>query len=214
MKITKTELLEKLSNLKLGKKAPTLALIAVLATPGLMGCSSNDVEEVNNNPVSEVINDKEVITEEGQEQSALEESIDKALNADTEVEAAIGLMIDAAKGLAEASEEAKQSEGYQASKEQTKKNFHLIADFLFNGGEIEGYKASEVSESTKLKAISALTSLDGTIEEYIPEYKDRAKETMKKFGGWLWDKSTDAGSILKDKGLKWLDETNEKSNSR
>lgn len=57
-------------------------------------------------------------------------------------------------------------------KDKTKEYFITIVDFIFYGGEIEGYTFNDLSTSTKLKIISVALKIDSKIEEHIPGYKN------------------------------------------
>lgn len=177
----------------------------------LMGCSVSETksEESSQTPIEEPQNTEDVaVTDAGQEAVTNEEEASNA------VEAAITLMLDEAEFLASASEEAKQTEAYQQAKEQTMDNFDTLFTFLFQGGEINGYTIHDVSDSTIQMAKDALYSLDNYIEQYIPEYKEKAKAKLQSARAWLWDKSTDLGAYLSEKGSQWIDDVKEKSNQR
>lgn len=57
-------------------------------------------------------------------------------------------------------------------KDKAKEYFITIVDFIFYGGEIEGYTFNDLSTSTKLKIISVALKIDSKIEEHIPGYKN------------------------------------------
>ncbi len=129
--------------------------------------------------------------------------------ASSAVESAVTIMIESTEALAESSEEAKQTESYQAAKETTKQNFDDLFGFLFQDEEIAGYTISEVGRNTVSFCKDGLVTLDAYIESYIPEYKDKAKEKLKSAGVWVEDKLTDLGawginksSELKEKTLQ------------
>ena len=188
----------KIRNLKFSNELVSLILAGTLSMT-LVGCVSNDTKTDDSG--------SEIPKEQPNEgvRGALDnvaESAGSAVNdeyekvkGDNAVEAAITVMIDGAEKVGNATEEYKQTEEYQEAKEQVISNFDTIHD---------------VSDTTKEKAKSALNTLDGYIEKNIPDYKEKAKEKLKKAGDWIWDKSTDAGAYIKDKGSEWLDEVRSK----
>lgn len=143
--------------------------------------------------------------------SPLEESISKALEADTAVEGALSFMLSTAENLGSASASATQTESFKKNKETVRANFDALISFLKGETEIEGYTINDISDTTKEKVIQAVLSLDTSIETYISEYKDKAKEKLQQLGSWGWDKSTGIGAYLKDKGLDWLNEVEGKT---
>ena len=195
-------------NLNLSKKMVMMLLAGGLSFT-LVGCGVNETKTSDNieNTTNEQSADDVAINTE--EKNFVEEEYDKVEGSNA-VEAAITIMTDSASELANATDEVKQTESYQKTKEQTMDNFDTVFNFLFNGEEINGYTASDVSDSTIEMAKDSLGTLDDYIEGYIPEYKEKAKEKLSDAGEWLWDKSTDLGSYVMDKGSSWLDEAKEK----
>ncbi len=203
----------KIRNLKFSNELVSLILAGTLSMT-LVGCVSNDTKTDDSG--------SEIPKEQPNEgvRGALDnvaESAGSAVNdeyekvkGDNAVEAAITVMIDGAEKVGNATEEYKQTEEYQEAKEQVISNFDTLLGFCFNNKEIDGYTIHDVSDTTKEKAKSALNTLDGYIEKNIPDYKEKAKEKLKKAGDWIWDKSTDAGAYIKDKGSEWLDEVRSK----
>lgn len=176
-----------------------------------MGCSVSETktEETTTTPIEEQQNTEDVVdTSSGQETVTTEEEASNA------VEESITLMTDGVEYLATASDEAKQTEAYQEAKEQAMDNFDTLFTFLFQDGEINGYTIHDVSDSTIQMAKDALYSLDNYIEQYIPEYKEKAKEKLESAKDWLYDKSTDLGAAAGDFIDQWRDDVQEKRNQR
>lgn len=178
----------------------------------LVGCGVNETKNSNEENITneQSVDDVAVSTEE---KNFVEKEYDKVEGSNA-VEAAITIMTDSASELANATEEVKQTESYQKTKEQAMDNFDTIFNFLFNGEEINGYTINDVSDSTVEMAKNSLGTLDSYIESYIPEYKEKAKEKLSDAGEWLWDKSTDLGAYVMDKGTNWLDDAKEKSEGK
>lgn len=65
-------------------------------------------------------------------------------------------------------------------KEEVKKRFIIIVDFLFYNGKIKGHTLSELSNKTKLQVFKIMLSIDKKIEDYIPGYKESIKNTSGK----------------------------------
>lgn len=198
-------------NLNLSKKMVMMLFAGGLSFT-LVGCGIN---ETKTNDEADITNEQTVdeVAVNTEEKNFIEKEYDKVEGSNA-VEAAITIMTDSASELANATEEVKQTESYQKTKEQALDNFDTIFNFLFNGEEINGYTANDVSDSTVEMAKNALGTLDDYIESYIPEYKDKAKEKLSDAGEWLWDKSTDLGSYVMDKGSSWLDEAKEKRSEK
>ena len=198
-------------NLNLSKKMVMMLLAGGLSFT-LVGCGVNETKNSNEENITneQSVDDVAVSTEE---KNFIEEEYDKVEGSNA-VEAAITIMTDSASELANATEELKQTESYQKTKEQAMDNFDTIFNFLFNGEEINGYTINDVSDSTVEMAKNSLGTLDSYIESYIPEYKEKAKEKLSDAGEWLWDKSTDLGAYVMDKGTNWLDDAKEKSEGK
>lgn len=198
-------------NLNISKKM-VLMLLAGGISFTLVGCGVNEVkvsDEVSTTN-EQSVDDVALNTEE---KNFIEEEYDKVEGSNA-VEAAITIMTDSASELANATDEVKQTESYQKTKEEAMDNFDTIFNFLFNGEEINGYTVNDVSDSTVEMAKKSLGTLDSYIESYIPEYKEKAKEKLSDAGEWLWDKSTDLGAYVMDKGANWLDDAKEKSEGK
>lgn len=198
-------------NLNLSKKMVMMLLAGGLSFT-LVGCGVNETKNSNEENITneQSVDDVALNTEE---KNFIEEEYDKVEGSNA-VEAAITIMTDSASELANATEELKQTESYQKTKEQAMDNFDTIFNFLFNGEEINGYTVNDVSDSTVEMAKKSLGTLDSYIESYIPEYKEKAKEKLSDAGEWLWDKSTDLGAYVMDKGTNWLDDAKEKSEGK
>ena len=203
----------KINNLKFSKKLFSLVLAGTLSMT-LVGCGANEVNNTENtNTTNEQPNEEATNNVVDGVKKTVTDEYDK-IQGDNAVEAAITVMIDGAEKVGNATEEFKQTEEYQDAKEQLVSNFDTLLGFCFNDQEIDGYTIHDVSDNVKDKAKSALTTLDGYIEKNIPDYKEKAKEKLEKAGAWLYDKSTDLGAYVKEKGSAWLDDVEEKAKQR
>ena len=203
----------KINNLKFSKKLFSLVLAGTLSMT-LVGCGANEVNNTENtNTTNEQPNEEATNNVVDGVKKTVTDEYDK-IQGDNAVEAAITVMIDGAEKVGNAAEEFKQTEEYQDAKEQLVSNFDTLLGFCFNDQEIDGYTIHDVSDNVKEKAKSALTTLDGYIEKNIPDYKEKAKEKLEKAGAWLYDKSTDLGAYVKEKGSTWLDDVEEKAKQR
>lgn len=210
-----------IDNLQFSKKLLSLILAGSLSMT-LVGCASNEAS--SNESKENTMEQPEEEIENTSVRGALDNIGEKAGNAindeyekvkgDNAVEAAITIMIDGAEKVANATDEFKQTKEYEEAKESVKENFDTLLQFCAGEKEIDGYTIDEVSDKTKEKAKDALHTLDAYIESNIPDYKEKAKEKLEAAGEWLWDKSTDAGSYLKEKGSQWLDDVEEKVKQR
>lgn len=203
----------KINNLKFSKKLFSLVLAGTLSMT-LVGCGANEVNNTENtNTTNEQPNEEATNNVVDGVKKTVTDEYDK-IQGDNAVEAAITVMIDGAEKVGNATDEFKQTEEYQEAKKELVSNFDTLLGFCFNDQEIDGYTIHDVSDNVKEKAKSALTTLDGYIEKNIPDYKDKAKEKLKEAGAWLYDKSTDLGAYVKEKGSEWLDEVEEKAKQR
>lgn len=203
----------KINNLKFSKKLFSLVLAGTLSMT-LVGCGANEVNNTENtNTTNEQPNEEATNNVVDGVKKTVTDEYDK-IQGDNAVEAAITVMIDGAEKVGNATDEFKQTEEYQDAKEQLVSNFDTLLGFCFNDQEIDGYTIHDVSDNVKEKAKSALTTLDGYIEKNIPDYKEKAKEKLEKAGAWLYDKSTDLGAYVKEKGSTWLDDVEEKAKQR
>lgn len=129
---------------------------------------------------------------------------------DTEAEAAISIMLDGAEKLKDSASDAANSEEVKQQLSHAMDNFKVLSDFIFNGGEIDGVTFSELSDEGKENAKNALNSLDNTLNELIPNYKERFKE-------WFTDnaaKGLDALDSLKDKSSELWNEIQTKRKTK
>ena len=65
-------------------------------------------------------------------------------------------------------------------KSSIKSGFVTIIDFLFYNGKIKGYTFSELSDSAKLKVLSATLYFDSKIDSYFPGYKESISNNTNK----------------------------------
>jgi len=203
----------KINNLKFSKKLFSLVLAGTLSMT-LVGCGANEVNNTENtNTTNEQPNEEATNNVVDGVKKTVTDEYDK-IQGDNAVEAAITVMIDGAEKVGNATDEFKQTEEYQEAKKELVSNFDTLLGFCFNDQEIDGYTIHDVSDNVKEKAKSALTTLDGYIEKNIPDYKEKAKEKLEKAGAWLYDKSTDLGAYVKEKGSTWLDDVEEKAKQR
>lgn len=205
-----TEFINMLKNNKIKIIFPSIMLSATLV---LGGCSADikneDVDVSSNDALISVIDEgTSLATNQGIESA---EEHEESLDADTVVEKAISGTIDLADTISEASDEFKQSEAYQQSVERLKTEFNTLVDWLMGKTEINGYTIKDVSSETVSMAKNAVTYVDGVIESYIPDYKDKAKEKLNELADTGWDLATDAGAWLLNKGQEFADEVQEKS---
>ncbi len=90
-------------------------------------------------------------------------------------------------------------------KEKFKEYFIEIVDFIFYGTEIKGYTFNELTNTGKLKVISAALKIDSYIEEKSPGYKDTIKSTSSRVYTNAKEKLTTlfldiSSSVCKNKG--------------
>lgn len=64
--------------------------------------------------------------------------------------------------------------------ESAKKGFITVIDFIFYNGTIKGHRFSELTNSVKLKVLSATLYFDSEIDKYFPGYKESISNTTKK----------------------------------
>ncbi len=63
--------------------------------------------------------------------------------------------------------------------DKIKERLNIISNFLFDGGEINGYTYSELSEDVKIKINKLLLNIDSKIDEIFPNYKNKIKSSFK-----------------------------------
>lgn len=64
--------------------------------------------------------------------------------------------------------------------ESAKKGFITVIDFIFYNGTIKGHRFNELTNSVKLKVLSAALYFDSKIDKYFPGYKESISNTTKK----------------------------------
>lgn len=92
---------------------------------------------------------------------------------------------------------ATKNDGSLTSKLKT--SFTTIIDFIFYDKEIKGHTFKELSHEAKLKVISIALSIDGKIDAYFPDYKDKIKDKYVSIKEKLSDKFTTFKSYLCEK---------------
>lgn len=195
----------RINNLKMTKNKIMSLLLAGGLAFTLTGCSNQaQTAEVTSNSVAYEEIDETEAYEETNEDNIVERNLE---DADSAVESAIGIMVEGADELAQASDEAKQTEAYQNEKERVIENFKDLYGFLFEGEEIAGYTADDVKEGTKERAENALVAIDEDLEEIAPNYKERIKDKYNDFKEYLnsdefKDELADKYNKIKD---KWQD---------
>ena len=202
-----TKLINILKDNKIKVIFPSVLLSATLV---LSGCATNEVEVTDTNNEQSI---EETVTNEESNNvaGAITNITDKASEADTVVEGAISGTIELAKSVAGATDEYRQTEEYQQDVEQLKAEFDALVNFILGRAEYNGYKISDVGSDVVDYAKEAVSYIDGVIESYIPDYKDKAKEKLSELGSFAWDKGTDAGAWLLNKGEEFASEVKEKS---
>ena len=179
------------------------AIFGIALASTLIGCQTTKTEN-NETQNNETIQNTDSTTNE------INEYLESQMQKDTQAEAAISMMLDGANALKESASESANSEEVQSELSKSIDNFKVLSDFIFNGGEIDGVTFSELSDEGKENAKNALNSLDNTINELVPNYKERFKE-------WFTDsaaKGLDALDSLKDKGSALWDEIQSKRKTR
>lgn len=181
----------KIDKLQIFKAGTTLLLTGTLML-NIVGCAkqSQRAEVTASNITTEQIKSANTTESENSTPPGQEIITDNLENADSAVEAAIGIMLETADQLADSTEKAKQTEAYQKAKEETKKNFDDLFRFLLGEKEIDGYTIDDVKTSTKETVVKALYTLDNYIEEYIPDYKEKAKDKLNQLKEWLTSDET------------------------
>ena len=199
-----TDIANMLKKNKIKVICPSVFLSATLVLGGCSAAESQDAVNTNSDEATM----EEVVTND--ETSKLGEINEKIADADTVVEKSITGTIELAKTVAEATDEFKQTEEYQQTKEQLINEFDTLVNWLLGNTEIDGYTINDIGSDTVDLAKDAVSYIDDVIESYIPEYKDKAKEKLSALGEFIWDKSTDVGAWLLNKGEEFADDVNEK----
>ncbi len=204
-----TKVLEALKNKKWKVIVPTVFLSATLV---LSGCATTEKTDENiSNDVAVETTTEEVIEESNGFVDAVNDAYEKSMEADTMVQQAITGTMELGKSIVNATDEYRQTETYKEDVARLKTEFDAIVNFLLGKTEINGYTIKDVGSETLETAKDAVSYLDGVIESYIPDYKDKAKEKLSELGNLAWDKATDFGAILYNKGQDFKDEVLEKS---
>ncbi len=68
-------------------------------------------------------------------------------------------------------------------REKLKNNVHIINQFLFHDGTIQGKTFHELSNDAKLQVLKIALSIDNKIDTYFPNYKDTIKESVSNLKG-------------------------------
>lgn len=199
---------------KLYKIKGLTAIFTVAVATTLIGCQTDKTAETQNTEITqnaETDNNTETQNNEIENNTDdIKEYLSQQKDKDTAAEAAISIMLDGANKLKEDATESANSENVQNELSKAMDNFQVLSDFIFNGGEIDGVTFSELSDEGKEKAKNALSSLDNTINELVPNYKERFKE-------WFTDKAAkglDSLDNLKEKGLEVWDEIQSKRKTK
>ena len=197
------------------KKAVPITL-AVSLSLGVVGCSSskeNTSGAASYETSTESEDTQSSVAETTEETNMVVDAYEKSMDADTAVEQSITGTMELAKSVSEATDEYRATEEYQQNVEALKTEFDTLINWLLGKTEIDGYTIQDVGNGTIDLAKDAVYYVDGVIESYIPDYKDKAKEKLSELGNFLWDKTTDLGASALDKGQEWIDEVKEKSKS-
>ena len=175
--------------------------MAVVST--LIGCQQAT-------PENQTTDNQNIETTQEENYSEMKDYLQTQQEKDTKAEAAISMMLDGAEALKNSAEESANSEEVQYQLSEAMKNFQVLTDFVFNGGEIDGVTFSELSEEGKENVKNALSSLDNTLNELIPNYKERLKDTLTSGAA----KGLDALDSLADKGQDLWDEIQQKRKTK
>ena len=196
---------------KLYPKTVLTAICGVAFVTTLTACSSNvAVQKTEDTNSQESIESVETQNNEQTNTENIDTTLETQEEKDSEVETAIGIMLDGANQLNESASNAANSEEVQRHLETSMQNLKDLTDFIFNGSEINGVTFSELSDEGKQKAIDALNTLDETINYLIPNYRER-------FRDWFTDTTAnglDTLEELKDEGLELWDEIQSKRNTK
>lgn len=179
------------------------AVFSMAVASTLIGCQQA-------NPQNQNTNNQNTETTQEENYSEMKDYLQTQQEKDTKAEAAISMMLDGVEVLKNKAEESANSEEVQYQLSEAMKNFQVLIDFIFNGGEIDGVTFSELSEDGKESVKNALSTLDNTLNELIPNYKERLKETLTSGAA----KGLDALDSLADKGKDLWDEIQQKRKTK
>lgn len=185
------------------------AVFGMAVASTLIGCqATNTQNQTTDTQTTETSQDAQ--TNNDSNYNDVKDYLQTKQEKDTEAEAAISIMLDGAEKLKDSASDAANSEEVKQQLSHAMDNFKVLSDFIFNGGEIDGVTFSELSDEGKENAKNALNSLDNTLNELIPNYKERFKE-------WFTDnaaKGLDALDSLKDKGSELWNEIQTKRKTK
>lgn len=185
------------------------AVFGMAVASTLIGCqATNTQNQTTDTQTTETYQDAQTNTDSNY--NDVKDYLQTKQEKDTEAEAAISIMLDGAEKLKDSASDAANSEEVKQQLSHAMDNFKVLSDFIFNGGEIDGVTFSELSDEGKENAKNALNSLDNTLNELIPNYKERFKE-------WFTDnaaKGLDALDSLKDKGSELWNEIQTKRKTK
>lgn len=185
------------------------AVFGMAVASTLIGCqATNTQNQTTDTQTTETSQDAQTNTDSNY--NDVKDYLQTQQEKDTEAEAAISIMLDGAEKLKDSASDAANSEEVKQQLSHAMDNFKVLSDFIFNGGEIDGVTFSELSDEGKENAKNALNSLDNTLNELIPNYKERFKE-------WFTDnaaKGLDALDSLKDKGSELWNEIQTKRKTK
>lgn len=190
------------------QKSMPIALSVTLAM-GISGCTSEKESDSTTVTSTEVTSAE--TNEVSEESNMVIDAYEKSMEADTRVEQSITGTMELAKSISEATDEYRNTEQYKQDVERLKTEFDTLVNWLLGKTEIDGYTVKDVGTETVDLAKDALSYMDGVIESYIPDYKDKAKEKLSELGDFLWDKGTDFGAYLLNKGEEFANDVKEKS---
>ena len=185
------------------------AVFGMAVASTLIGCqATNTQKQTTDTQTTETSQDAQTNTDSNY--NDVKDYLQTKQEKDTEAEAAISIMLDGAEKLKDSASDAANSEEVKQQLSHAMDNFKVLSNFIFNGGEIDGVTFSELSDEGKENAKNALNSLDNTLNELIPNYKERFKE-------WFTDnaaKCLDALDSLKDKGSELWNEIQTKRKTK
>ena len=185
------------------------AVFGMAVASTLIGCqATNTQNQTTDTQTTETSQDAQTNTDSNY--NDVKDYLQTQQEKDTEAEAAISIMLDGAEKLKDSASDAANSEEVKQQLSHAMDNFKVLSDFIFNGGEIDGVTFSDLSDEGKENAKNALNSLDNTLNELIPNYKERFKE-------WFTDnaaKGLDALDSLKDKGSELWNEIQTKRKTK